>query len=165
MLTYSSLRDIQKREIEGGGLVELGEDFYSQVLDFLKVKKEEAKSGSMLKVREYGNVKRILSIIQVKREEKILLMALRSEKSHIGLTKEERDLFLKVQQTVSDHRNTLTFNTPVKNIQKVRILKDVEQYKGTDNKVYGPFVQGESHIIPRTEAEWLLKENLAELTV
>ena len=166
MLTYSSLREIQKKEVEGGALVELGDDFYSQALELINAKKQEAKTGDMLSVREFENIKRILSIIQAKREEKIVLMALRSEKSHIGLTKEEKETFLRVQQLISEHRGKIIMSdrkiTPV---QRVEILQDVGEYKGADKKVYGPFKLGEEHVLPKEEADWLLKEKMAKQTI
>lgn len=166
MITYSDLREIQKKELEGGALVELSENFYEEVSELLDSKKEEAKTGDMIAVREYENIKRILSMIQSKREEKIVLMALRSERSHIGLIKEERDTFLKVQQSIAEHRTKMIFgnNTPVL-VRKVRLLKDIEQYKGNDEKTYGPFEKGKEYVLPRTETEWLLKERIAELIV
>lgn len=167
MIAYSELREIQKKELEGGALVELDADFYSQVLELLNERKEEAKKGSMIVIREYENLKRILSTIIAKREEKIVLMALRSEKSHIGLTTEEKDVYLKVQQIISEHREKcyLCEESKESSIKKLKIVKDMEKYKGTDEKIYGPFKTGEEHFLPNPEAEWLLKEKIAELIV
>lgn len=105
-------------------------------------------------------------MIQTKREEKIFLMALRSERSTLGLTKEERDTFLKIQQILSEHR-TLLFSESLNNtlVRKIRILSDVEQYKGSDKKIYGPFQKGKEYLLPRSESEWLLKEKMAEIVI
>ena len=46
--------------------------------------------------------------------------------------------------------------------QKVIILKDVAQYKGIDNKIYGPFKSKEQAILPTSEAEWLIQAKMAE---
>lgn len=163
MLTYSALREIQKKELESGALVELEDDFHSQVLELLKVKKEEAKEGTVMSTREYANIKRIISIIIAKREEKIVLMALRSEKSHIGFTREEKNVFLKVKQLINDYRDNLALESDKKPlIQKIKVTKDLEQYKGSDNKIYGPFKEGEILSLPEEETKWLLKEKIAE---
>jgi hypothetical protein len=46
--------------------------------------------------------------------------------------------------------------------KKLKLLADIPEYRGADNGVYGPFTSGQAVEVPLTEAEWLLKGNLAE---
>ena len=74
MINYSVLRDIQKRELESSALAKLDNDFYQKVGEFLTVKKKEAtESGSLLAIREYENLRKIILMIQAKREESLFL--------------------------------------------------------------------------------------------
>jgi len=170
MLSYSYLREIQKKELESGALVQLGDDFYSKVSDFIEQKKKDAmESKSIISIREYENTTKIILAIQGRREEKILLMALRNEKSDIGLTKEEKKMFADVRETLSGYRGSVGEITNVSEkkstMKKVKMNDHVSEYKGTDNNVYGPFSKDNEYIIPREEAEWLVKEKMATLVV
>jgi len=167
MLTYAVLRDIQKREMESSAIVQLQDGFYGEVSSFLAVKKEEASSGdSMLSLREYENVKKIVRDIQTKREEKIVLMAIRGDTVGAGLTSEEVKMLKELVSIIDKSRGKLVgiWDNNKKIAQKrVKLLQDVEQYKGLDNKVYGPFKQGEEQMLPGSEADWLAKSGMAEI--
>ncbi len=166
MLTYAVLRDIQRREMESSALVRLEPDFFSKVSILLSEKKEEARQGrSMLPIREYENIKKIIRDIQSKREEKLVLMAIRGDNSGKGLTPDEQELLSELISTVEKGRSKLTGiwseeNKPLR--VRISVLKDVEEYKGLDNRVYGPFRRGEEHMLPKGEAEWLTREGMAE---
>ncbi|MFH1393522.1 MAG: hypothetical protein ABII71_02115 [Candidatus Micrarchaeota archaeon] len=166
MLTYAVLRDIQKREMESSAIVQLQDGFYTQVAEFLSSKKDEAAGGDMLSLREYENIKKIVRDVQTKREEKIVLMAIRGNIAGAGLTSEEQDMLRELISTIDKVRGKLVgiWGTERKaNRKKVKLLQDVEQYKGLDNKVYGPFKQGEEQTLPGGEAEWLARSGMAEL--
>jgi hypothetical protein len=163
-LSYTTLREIQKKELEDGALVELKEDFYSSICELMEFKKKEATDGkSILALREYENIKKIVSAIQSKREEKILLMALRSEKSYLGLTNEERELLAILQDLLRKHREKVKISEEP-SLQKLRVLKEVSEYK-VEGQTFGPFRKGEVYFLPKKEAEWLLKESMAEMIV
>jgi DNA replication initiation complex subunit (GINS family) len=170
MLDYSVLRDIQKKEMESSAIVHLPEDFYQTVSELLAKKKEEAfSSQSLLAIKEYENIKKIIRSIAAKREEKIALMTVRGENGAEGLTTEEREMFKGLSSIIMDSREK------VKNVwskeessssnsleRRIKILKDVAQYRGIDNSLYGPFKEGEEQTLPSQEAEWLLKAGMAE---
>jgi len=168
MISYSYLREIQKKEVESAALTKLDGSFYEQVAEFLKKKKEEALStNSILSIKEYENIKKVVISIQSKREEKLFLLSLRGQAVD-GLTESERTLFENISTTVQKYRDNV-FEVLSKEghdaprIKKIKIVKDVEQYKGLDNNVYGPFKTGEEALLPMQEVEWLLKSHLAEL--
>jgi DNA replication initiation complex subunit (GINS family) len=169
MLNYSELRDIQRKEMESSAIVSLPEDFYRSVSGLLIKKSSEAVSSkSLLTIKEYENIKKIILAIQSKREEKIVLMAVRGEREGVGLTSEERDLLKELSSIIKKSREAVKSvwdsedALPV-NSRRIKILKDVSQYRGLDNSLYGPFRQGEEQMLPRAEAEWLLKAGMAEI--
>ncbi len=166
MINYSVLRDIQKRELESSALAKLDNDFYQKVGEFLTVKKKEAtESGSLLAIREYENLRKIILMIQAKREEKIALMAVRGERANPALTREESEMLEKIYDIIDDSRGRVVAawgKTPSSS-RRIRVLKHVEQYKGLDNKLYGPFNPGDEQSLPSAEADWLLKARMAEI--
>ena len=169
MLNYSDLRDIQKKEMESSAIVSLPPDFYQEVSQLLSTKSEEAHSSkSLLAIKEYENIKKIIISIQAKREEKIVLMAVRGEGEGAGLTAEEKEMLKGLSSIIKKSRDT------VKNVwdskdslpdssRRIKIIKDVAQYRGLDNSIYGPFKQGEEQMLPQPEVEWLLRAGLAQL--
>ncbi len=172
LLSYSFLREIQKKESDSAKLTALGENFYVEAANFLKKKREEAFStGSILAIREYENIKKIISTIKEKREEKLVLIALRSEGIPTGLTPEEIELLEGLSHCVGKFRTRISAVLPSEEntlprargrTSRVKMLKDVEPYKGLDNNIYGPFKNGEEVELPKEEAEWLLKAGMAE---
>ncbi|MCI0504292.1 hypothetical protein L0Y65_06315 [Candidatus Micrarchaeota archaeon] len=169
MLNYSELRDIQKKEMESSAIVGLQEDFYRSVSELLSKKSGDAMSSkSLLAIKEYENIKKIVTAIQTKREEKIVLMAVRGEREGVGLTAEERELLKELSSTIRKSRDAVksvwgSEEAAPANSRRIKILKDVSQYRGLDNSLYGPFRPGEEQMLPRAEAEWLLKAGMAEM--
>ena len=169
MLNYSELRDIQRKEMESSAIVRLPEDFYSAVSGMLTKKAAEAaESKSLLTIKEYENTKKVVMSIQAKREEKIVLMAVRGEREGAGLTAEEKELLKELSSIIKKSRenvkNAWTSEEPARaDSQRVKLLKDVSQYRGLDNALYGPYKESSEQVLPRAEAEWLLKAGMAEI--
>lgn len=171
-LSYSLLREIQKKETDSTRITALEEEFYAVASEFLQAKKEEAFStGSSLSIREYENIKKIIDTIKERREEKIVLMAIRSESAQGGLTPEERELLSELTEAVRKFRGKMSelfvsdekaAPRPENKMKRVKLLKDIEPYKGIDNNVYGPFKNGDEVELPPGEVEWLLKAKMAE---
>jgi DNA replication initiation complex subunit (GINS family) len=167
MLTYSTLREIQKKEFDSAAPVPLEKDFYRQLAELIAKKKKEAlESGSLLSIREYENIKRIALLIYTKREEKLVLMALRGEKDTNGLSENEAALLNTITEIINNSRSKfkeIFADDTFSEVRRIRILSDVEQYVGLDKNVYGPFKAGEELTLKKEEAEWLLKAKMAEL--
>jgi len=168
MLSYSTLRDIQKKESDSAEMTKLEPSFYGEVAIFIAQKKKAAmESGSLLSIKEYENIRRIVTAIQARREEKIALMAVRGESDAPGLTKEESELLKELSVSIGKCRESISGiwsgREGEQEPKKVRILKDIETYTGLDNNVYGPFRSGDTPMLPRSEAEWLLKSRMAEV--
>lgn len=169
MLNYTDLRDIQKKEMESSAIVSLPADFYQSVSQLLSKKSEEAHSSkSLLAIKEYENIKKIIIAIQAKREEKIVLMAVRGENEGAGLTAEEKEMLKELSSIIKKSRDSVknvwdSEDSSPDSSQRIKIVKDVAQYRGLDNSVYGPFKQGEERMLPQAEVEWLLKAGLAQI--
>lgn len=168
MLNYSDLREIQKREMESSAIVSLPEDFYSLISMMLaKIGSEAMNSKSLLTIKEHENIKKIIIAISAKREEKIVLMAVRGEKEGAGLTAEEKEMLKELSTIIKRSRETVkavwASEEAPSDERKIKILKDISQYRGLDNSVYGPFKAGDEQMLPRAEAEWLLKAGMAEI--
>ena len=171
VVDYSGLRDIQKREMESSAIVQLPEDFYQKVSELLSLKKEKALSSqSILAIKEYENIKKIVRSIAAKREEKIVLMAVRGEGGPEGLTAEEKEMFKGLSSIIFEAREKVTnvwsseeSGSGSSSERRIKIIKDVAQYRGIDNMLYGPFREGEEPSLPEKEVEWLLRSGLAEV--
>jgi len=166
-MLYSELRDIQRKEMESSAIVPLPDDFYKSVSALLVKKGGEAMdSKSLLVIKEHENIKKVVISIQAKREEKIVLMAVRGEREGAGLTAEERELLKELSSIIKRSResvrNVWGSEDDAPHPDKIKILKDVSQYRGLDNALYGPFRPGEEQLLPRAEVEWLLKAGMAE---
>ncbi len=168
MLTYSSLRDIQKKESESLEPVRVEKDFYSQLKQFIESRKAAAlKSPSFSEMRELENIRKVAKSIIAKRREKLLMLSAISAQDLEGLADEEQ-LFLKeVRRITGDSFGPLDtiFEDPKEEAvhrTKVKIVKTIEAYKGFDNNIYGPYREGEEILLPEEEAEWLLKSKMAE---
>ncbi len=166
MITYAELRETQKKEMESAAIVPVSDTFYEELSQLLEQKKREMQSeDSLLAMREYENIKKIIQTIQNKREEKIALMALRSDSEGKGLSGEERRLLQSMAEAVRESRtNTrgILKSGKIVSEKRVHIVKDVDKYKGLNNAVYGPFKKGENQVLPSEEANWLIKASMAE---
>jgi len=169
MLSYSDLREIQKREMESSAVVPLPDDFYQLISHVLSKKGSDAMaSKSLLAIKEYENIKKIVSAIQSKREEKIVLLAVRGEREGAGLTLEEKNMLRELTSSVHKFRDMMggvwsSETTVPQDSRRIKIMKEVSQYRGLDNSLYGPFKQGDEALVPNAEADWLLKSGMAEM--
>ena len=170
MLNYSKLRELQRGEMANAELCRLEGDFYADLRAFLGTRKEAALSGSdLLAIKEYENVKKIARLLVEKRMEKIVLAALRGKDEVPGLTSEEREFLATLGGAIKENQEKmhgLLEEAPAEaegNIKKIKFLKDITPYKGLDNRIYGPFKNGDVAEVPFEEAKFLLKEGTAEM--
>ncbi len=171
MLNYSKLREMQRSEIASSELCTVDGNFYTQLKEFLVEKKKEAIEGQkLLVIKEYENLRKIAKSVVNKRNEKLVLLALRGKKETMGMTEEEMEFLGHLSKAIEENDAQLSFifeesngGQKKDNIKRVRLLKTISPYKGLDEKVYGPFSEGEIVELPKDEAQWLLKEKMAEL--
>lgn len=155
--------------MDSSAVVNLPEDFYHTVSQLLAKRNAEAVSSkSLLAIKEYENIKKIVIAIIAKREEKLVLMSVRGDKEGVGLTLEEKEMLKELSSIIKKSRELkhaiwATEDPNAGSSRKIKVLKDISQYRGLDNSIYGPFKQGEEQLIPKAEAEWLLKAGMAEI--
>lgn len=162
---------MQRSEIASSELCPVEEDFYTKLKGFLEEKRGEAiETQNLLVIKEYENLRKIARAIVNKRNEKLVLLALRGKKETTGMTAEEAEFMGHLSHDIEENDAQLAFifeengTGPKKdNIKRIRLLKNISPYKGLDDNVYGPFNEGEEAELPAAEAQWLLKEKMAEL--
>lgn len=167
MLTYSHLREIQKKEMESLELVKIEKDFYVQLRQFIETKKVSAlKIPSFMEMRELENIRKVAKSIVAKRKEKLLTFSAISLCEIEGLAEEEQIFLSKMKKIAKEEFAGIDtiFEDSVEEIDKtkLKIVKAIDAYKGSDNNIYGPFKEGEEIFLPEEEAEWLLKSKMAE---
>ncbi len=183
MLNYSRLRELQRSEMQNAELSKLDENFYSELKAFLEARKAEALgTQNLLVIRECENVQRIAKAVINKRMEKLVLISLRGKAEVPGLTPEERGFLSRLRGVVEENEaamhglievekcegkvsagDAVVVGGKAENIKRIKFIKDISPYKGLDEKVYGPFKSGDEAELPGEEAQWLLKEKIAEL--
>jgi DNA replication initiation complex subunit (GINS family) len=176
-LNYKRLRDLQRQEKEGAALVELPEDFIRGLEAFLDARRAEAESShSIVEMREFENVIRIVREIFSIRRQKITFRAVRSGMAHEtgGMSAEEHRLYDSLCSVLSEStvelEGMLGKASKIKipagvaadaNLKKVRLTKAIPAYRGADSVTYGPFLEGQEISLPLSEADWLLASKMA----
>ncbi|MEM4195076.1 MAG: hypothetical protein QXY05_02110 [Candidatus Anstonellales archaeon] len=166
MISYSTLRDIERQELTQASLTPLPPDFYENVKRYESELEAKINGGGVMVIREYENVKRIVKRIMEKREEKIVLLAVRGVESE-NLTKEEKELFYSIKERIEEYRKNFEGgekeeSVKKERVKKIRVLKEVEAYTAPDGRIYGPFREQEEVVLPSEEANTLVKAKLAE---
>jgi DNA replication factor GINS len=171
-LSYDELRKIQARERASPVLQSIPEGFYASVMKLISKKNEGLKSSfSLTEAREYESILKVAEDIHERRMQKIVLRAMKSGggQEEIALTGEEAELFEKISKAVSEDREG--FNGMIggkeskageERIKRIKILKNLPKFVGTDLKVYGPFKEGEMIELPEKEAQLLVNRGIAE---
>ncbi len=184
-IDYVSLRTVQNNERNGMGLTNLPEQFYTDVFAYINILKENnEKNPSMISIRDYENTRKIVEEIIRIRLKKIVLSALQFSALPKNILSEEKELYETIKKEIigfesrffSEKKSTgagqtkeKQDNIPSANIgltngfKKIKILKDIPQYKGSDGKIYGPYQPETSISIPVVEAEFLVSNKMAEI--
>lgn len=182
-LSYDEIRRIYRLEKNTSKLVEVQDDFYNVLNEFIKQEKERylesLKDFSIEEARDFANLKKMVEEIFLLRQRKILNMALLSSRgnndSKLALAGPELKTFSSVvallekhQQTVEEmfraHATPKTTGEKSKELDlvEVRILKEVPAFIGTDMKEYGPFSANQNVELPFAISKLFLERKLAE---
>ena len=174
-ITFDDLRKIQRQERESSMPSQIPPDFYPSIEKALHEMQAKLKQDfSLEQGREYENTLKILRDIYERREEKILLMALRASRTGATppkMAENEKELFSSVLSLLNDQKKVLEYllstrapNGPqVQGDRKLKILADVPRFIGVDAREYGPFKEGENVTLPGSEADAMLKQKIAEV--
>lgn len=173
-INYDELRRIHRLERNTSKLVEVEDSFISDVESFAEEEKKNylksLQEFSSSSSREFANLKRVIEEIFSMRKKKILNKALiashTNDYNFENMSKEEKEFFkevLKIIQNYNDHYiNLFGEKTKETTDAKVKILKDVPTFVGTDMKEYGPFKEGESVSLPEKVAKLFIKRKIAK---
>ncbi|MBS3069143.1 DNA replication complex GINS family protein [Candidatus Micrarchaeota archaeon] len=175
-LSYRRLRELQRQEKEAAALVALPKDFYASLCGFLKEKRQAAHNEGEMERREFDNIIRIVKDMSGLRRQKILFRAVRSGQKHEteGMTVQEHELYDRLCTILSDEGKWLenvcngevtvdAQEQSMASVKKVKLLKEMPEYKGSDNLTYGPFRAGEEAALPASEADWLVRGKFAQV--
>ena len=190
IVTFETLREVQRKEKKSEQLAELTDEFYSGVKEYFT---RAAKSD----FSEARNARTIFEDIIDRREKKILNQALRTvrlrEKADTKLmTTKERELFdklvvmlgqfreltdtegnkfelketgFKKEKKPEDIEQIIENEKETAEAQeyiKIKLLEDIPEIVGADMNDYGPFKNGEVVKLPKENADIFLTNGKAE---
>ncbi|MEM3555445.1 MAG: hypothetical protein QXF56_01870 [Candidatus Micrarchaeia archaeon] len=168
-LTYEELRRIQARERASPVLQSLPQGFYKAVGKLIEKKNSSLKSNfSLTEAKEYENILKVIEDIYERRKQKIVMKAMRSGEEG-ALAEEEKEFFSKIRKVIEEEAESFKKNIGVvegerESIKRIKILKHLPKFVGSDLKVYGPFEEGASVELPEREAQLLVRRGVAEYT-
>ncbi|QLJ53102.1 MAG: hypothetical protein Sv326_0927 [Candidatus Fermentimicrarchaeum limneticum] len=172
-LSYEELRRIQGRERASPVLQSLPADFYKHVKKLIEKKNDSLKKDfGLAEAKEYESILKVVEDIHDKRKQKIVMKAMRSANVGEGVTlaEEETKLFDMIRSVIAEEsecfRNITGCAEGVEeeSIKRIKILKPLPKFVGTDMKVYGPFKEGDDIELPDKEAQLLVRKGIAEYT-
>ncbi len=188
MITYSEIRNMQRREKESSSIQDLGDDFLQEISEYLqdkkniisKNKKDNNPFSKEMEERarvEMENAIRVVDILFQLREKKIIYHAILSAKKEISIhntsnmLEHEKKLFEKTLDTVKQHRNNVSKAiTSAEKVKKgegvgktklVRFLDDVAPFVW-NNKSYGPFSKEDMGNLSEELSDLLTKRGKVE---
>jgi len=180
-LDYDELRRIYRLEKNTSKLVELPEDFYNSLNEFVGSEKKKYLSSlkdlSASKAKDFTNLKKMLEEFFGIRQKKLLNQALialhTGEFEDAKLALQEKELFKTLISVLQKHQalfeeifaNNVSESREKKdlNFVRVKILRTVPAFMGSDMKEYGPFSESQASSLPYKVAKLLIAKNLAEL--
>lgn len=183
-LSYDEVRRIYRLEKNTSKLVEVPEDFYNLLNEFIKEEKQRylkcLKDFSIEEARDFANLKKMVEEIFLLRERKILNLALLAsrgnESTKFSMAIPEKKMFGSVQELLQKQRGLLLEmfqpGAPAKesssekaktlNTVKIRVSKEVPAFIGADMKEYGPFKSEQKVELPFSIAKLFLERKLGE---
>ncbi len=179
-LNYDEIRRIYRLEKSTSKLVEVQEDFFSMLQDFILQEKQDyfnsMKNLDFAKARNFTNLKKMVEEILSLREKKILTKALvsakTSDENNELMAEEEKKMFNLILKILESHNSLIESvfagkqktDSKEKDLNKVsvRILSDVPSFIGTDMKEYGPFKKNETVELPQKIAKLFISRKIGE---
>jgi len=184
-MDYEDLRALQRRERNTQKLAEFSADFYEKLTGLIQSSKTKyQQSNNTCDFKNLDNIYKIAKDIFERREQKIILKALRdyriSENDTTNLLNKEKTFYNHLLTQLKEHRKTtdlalLGQNMAVNLSEKpaeissedlnsvlIRIINQVPKIMTKDLKEIGPFEPKELIKLPEDEAQLLLSKNLAE---
>jgi len=163
MLTFESIRDLERAEKDSKKMQKLPADFFEQLSEYLG-RKRDIKDKSSTDIIESENVKNIVKRLLEHREKKlveIVLMGVRTGLPPENLTKDEQKAFLSMTENIK-HLRSMAFSCfEGQRSPRFRVKKDIPKFIGPDMKTY-EFKEDQIADIPKPLSDFLLKEGFIE---
>jgi DNA replication initiation complex subunit (GINS family) len=182
MITYNDLYEALRKERYSEELQLLARDFFEQVAEYFKDKKEfaEKEKGEDLfadlalkNKKKLENAIAIFKELMLRRRKKILSMAFVASETGISkrdfdnLSGFEKELFDDVVQSLKKAEKSLDElrqgKVHVKTHSLIRFLEKVESFMGLDGNSLGPFEKGDISNLEKEIAEILVQDKKAEI--
>ena len=184
-LNYDELRRIYRLEKNTTRLVEVEEDFYNSLHDFIAQEKKEylnslKKDFSESNARGFSNLKKMVEELFSLRTKKVLSRALISSHtqegpdSHMALP--EKEMFQSILKVLNKHQAMVlkafsetaevekkSTKAKALNNLSIRIISDVPSFVGQDMKEYGPFKKGQVVDLPYKTAKLFVSRKIGEI--
>jgi len=192
-INYSRLRSLYRLEKQSQTrLTRVEPDFYELLRKYVEQEKKEVERAwreqDIQRLVLFANLVKLINDIIAIRQRKIVMLALASMFDDAwepeNLVGWERDLYRDVVDTVRRYRDralaevglaekTVPVEQDMERVGegeekrlktvRVKILRAVPEFVGTDFKTYGPYAAGEVAELPQDIADILLVRNLAEV--
>ena len=181
-MSFEYIRGIQRKEKNSSRISEVDTSFYNDLARYVKECTESCKTNGN-GFRELENTVKLARDVFEKREQKLVMKALRSvrtkEYDEEHMTEEEKSLYKALVEAIRGNRKffdrvmlgeyafTASEDTLIKengnNVVLARVRKEIPVFVGSDTNEYGPYNAGDVIKLPRGEAELLAKQNLVEV--
>ncbi|MBI2583603.1 MAG: DNA replication complex GINS family protein [Candidatus Aenigmarchaeota archaeon] len=168
MLTFESIRDMERAERENKKLQKMPAQFFDDLQDYIRKKRADA-AGNADDLIEYQNILAVVERLFELRERKILEHAL--DAARIGIPAEnlhdnEKKLFEQLSDSLSTFRNAFFSSIRQQKQERsedrlFRIKEDVPEFIGPDMKIYN-LKQNDVVALPEETAKLLLEKGAVE---
>jgi len=158
MLTFDTIRELERTERDTKKLEKLPEDLLAQLQEYLR-RKEDMKDKTSTEILEFDNVKNTIKRFFELRERKISNMALDCVKTGIppeNLTKKEEETFYKVVDVLKGHREEFFQDLQKESVEKETNLQAKDNAAATKNKTEPVTVTVE----PEKQYMYKIKKNM-----
>jgi DNA replication factor GINS len=164
MLTYETLREFVIKEKNSPKLINLPDNFFSDVRAYIgnKARISEGKED----LWELDNSRRMLQDLLDSRESKLVNLALVYVRAGVAPGKvmpEEKEFFDSLVESIKAYQDARKEAVEGKReaMGTVAILSDVPKFVGIDMKNYGPFKKGDVASVPKENSELLIGKGMA----
>ncbi|MCD6165033.1 MAG: hypothetical protein J7J30_06360 [Candidatus Odinarchaeota archaeon] len=187
-MDYEKLYSIWLKEVENDDIQNLPSNFYEEASKYINMLKIGLKSETLSSIEtkiielELENAQFIIKDLCNLRLEKILRNTLNGKEiPEEKLNSVEKEYFKPLTKTLKNFNSFISrilegkmfkdLVKPKKDFEMtlerekivVRILENLPAIVGTDMKVYGPFKKGDVAVLPRKNAETLIKKAKAKI--
>ncbi len=195
-ITYEKLFDISRKEKGSEELQKLDKTFFKDLIGYINDKSSIihsksdntvfSKSEKEITSKQMENIKKLVNDLYMRREQKIMNLALMKSRTNSGLIDtsamldEEKRFFENLVKVLKDYKQSVVFKvlggyepimpaqarlehedkSPAKKV-KIELTDDVPKFIGEEMEPYGPFSQGSTADLPEQIANILINKGRA----